>query len=239
MLEALVLMLVIPLLGALIAGADALRRNGETPGARAWGRRLLGAAGALLVIVGCSILVSVVETLLPSMDDSPWVVRFFTFLVRMIVGGVVLFAGWRSLWLARGTPEAASIAEHIRQEQRMAQFHLAKWALLLAPFLLLGLLGVMLVLPLLYLSVFVYSFLRTRDGQFLWVLTLATESGLPLVPEVEAFAQTQWRSARRKFEILAGLLRDGHSLSDALELAPECCHARPSWNCASPRRPEP
>ncbi len=58
------------------------------------------------------------------------------------------------------------------------------------------------------------------EAQLLWALTLATENGLPLESEVEAFALTLWRGPRRKLETFAGLLRDGHSFADALELAP-------------------
>jgi type II secretory pathway component PulF len=79
-----------------------------------------------------------------------------------------------------------------------------------------------LIAPLAVVCVFLVLWRLHRANQYELVVSLAVsaERSIPLIPAVEALAVERWGLARRRTEKLAGLLRAGWTLPDALAQVP-------------------
>ncbi|MEZ6146512.1 MAG: type II secretion system F family protein [Planctomycetaceae bacterium] len=111
-----------------------------------------------------------------------------------------------------------SITAQAKASNDSSELRLTAWCLVLVPILQLGFVGPFYLFPLIWGGVAIWTGRRSRESHFLWTLALAVENDLPLDEEVEAFAIPLWRKKRKKYFDLAGRLRDGRSLIDALEL---------------------
>jgi len=79
------------------------------------------------------------------------------------------------------------------------------------------------------LVVLIIVFYQNRVAQqraLLWVLTVASERLMPLVPAIEAFAQERWGAIAKRAGRLAELLKSGMPLPEALRSVPGVLPAR-------------
>ncbi len=146
--------------------------------------------------------------------------RFFDILLRMGAGGfglmgiaVAVISG-----AFRAPRDVSDLREELRQEQRASLARLLAWTLVLAPLSPFVPLGV-LVVPLVLTTILASWGAINRGSQIslLWRLAIAVENQLPFAEEVEAASPGVGRGRREALAGLADRLRDGQSLSQALD----------------------
>jgi len=128
---------------------------------------------------------------------------FLPMLVFSLVTTTIIVAAW---WL---------------KTRRTAPEGLVTWiirALLIAASLLMPIIGIALVLV--YWLVIVFSGRRSRQARLLWLMSIATENGLPLADELRADAETLSGSTRDRTLELVERLESGMSLGEALQDLP-------------------
>ncbi len=214
----LLIFLGVPFLGALLVAAEHVRRYGETPFSRKTGRTTVLGIGGLLGLLGGLSALTLVGFLAVGAMGGSWLERVFEVTTVLVATTLVLFAARNALRVGMAKYADESVTTLARHARDSDELQLSGWLLVAAPLLLLGVFGLIVMLPLLLFGIVSWTARRARESQFLWILALAVENDLPLDDEVEAFSLTLWRRNRRKYGDVAARMREGRSLIDALEI---------------------
>lgn len=213
------LYLLLPMLGLLLLAAESLRRYGERPWIRRISKRAVGGLGLTiggLAVLGCTILV--VEMLSLSWADESLFLVGSVVLACGLLLTVMLTTAYSAIRVGFSSDPDESVRSLAQASRRSSLLRLGAWCLVGTPLLQMGMIGPLMMLPLLLVGVGLWTARRSRESHFLWMLALAVENDLPLPDEVEAFAVPLWRRSRLRFERLADRMREGRSLIDGLEL---------------------
>ncbi len=217
--EPVVLYLLIPCLGTLLVLAESIRRRGETPWMRRAGKSSVGVLGLLFGVLGLLGIAGIVAAIMQSPGrHQPLLVVGTVVLSGCLLVTLVLLSARSAIRVGFSAEPDETVSSQAQASRRSGELQLTAWCLVLVPLLQLGFMGLFFMLPLLLGGVVQWTARRSRESHFLWTLALAVENDLPLDDEVEAFAVPLWRRHRRKYQELAGRLRDGRSLIDGLEL---------------------
>lgn len=211
--EILIILLLVPVLGGTLLIAEWQSREALGRRERMWCRIGLLLAGLMLAPIAAGLMAIAVVQFLTDPIYS------LLFVVRLLLVVVVGFAAVSAVLVSRlGEARSLSVRETARRNRLADQMRLSSWLLVCFPLLWLFALGMVFVAPVLYFVAIWSTASRARQGRLLWLLTIATENGLPLPDEVESFAM-EFRGGRRDRLLgLASRLRDGGRLSDALEV---------------------
>jgi len=216
--EPFILYLLIPCLGTLVVLAEFLRQRGETPWVRRTSKLSVGVLGILLGVIGLLGVASILLYLMNEAEFDSLIIFGTIVLSACLLVGLVLMTARNAVRVGFAKEPDESVSSLAKASHDSGELRLTAWCLVLVPFLQLGFMGLIIMLPLLLGGVVAWTSRRSRESHFLWTLALAVENDLPLDDEVEAFAIPLWRKHRKKYVDLAGRLRDGRSLIDGLEL---------------------
>jgi len=211
--EILITTLFVPLVGALLLIAEWQSRTafGRTTRAN-WRRGLQWCAIALVPVAVGMIWHATNQLINETLLDQlfPSVAR-----VLMIVATCRgAFRAWQvGLMADYYTAEPAAI---LKQSRPRDELRLCAWILTGFPLLWAAVPALLLIAPLLFGVALLRMNSRIERTRFLWTMAIAVEHGMDVAAEVDGFAGgARWRT-RERYMSLAGRLRDGARLSDAL-----------------------
>ncbi len=215
--EVLIVLLLVPALGALLLLSEWQGRVAIGRDARRLWRLMLRAAGLLLLPIAVGLTYYAVQRFL-EFD----LIQSVLLIGRLILVGVLLWAGLRAVGVARlGDERELSARDAVLRSRPADELRMAAWALVAFPLLWLVLSALVLIAPLLYIVGVIATSRRGETGQLLWALAIGVEHRLNLADEVDALALAgSWRRRSRLLG-LAHRLRDGTLLSDALNADPK------------------
>lgn len=211
--EILVTTLLVPLIGAVLLIAEWQSRTAFGRSTRANWRRGLQACGLLLAPIVAGMAWHAVarlasETLIEQI--VPTVAR----LLMIVAASRAAYRAWQVG--ALGDYYSADVAAMLLQSRPRSELRLSAWILACFPLLWAALPCLLLVAPLLFAVAILRMNDRVERTRFLGALAVAVEHNMDLAAEVNGFAAgARWRR-REQFVALAGRLRDGTRLSDAL-----------------------
>ncbi|QDT56260.1 type IV pilin biogenesis protein [Caulifigura coniformis] len=170
-----------------------------------------------LALAGAGLTVLVLAALGRHGQASHW---FFDAIVRIAAGAYGLLAILTAVVgnAFRAPRDSTNLREESRLEQRASLFRLLCWIALLVP-LVPFVPAVVLIVPLVLTTVFSSWGAVNRGSQIslLWRLSIASENGLPYADEVESASPGIGSHRRESLAALAGRLRDGQSLGEAID----------------------
>ena len=214
--EVLIVLLLVPGLGALLLLSEWQGRAALGRDARRLWRHVLRAAGLLLLPIAAGLSFYAARRFI-EFD----LIQSVLLIGRLLLVGVLLWAGLRAVRVAGlGDERELSAREAVLRSRPADELRLAAWTLVAFPLLWLVLSALVLIAPLLYIVGVIATTRRGESGQLLWTLAIGVEHRLNLADEVEALAQAgPWRRQSRLLG-LASRLREGAVLSDALNSEP-------------------
>lgn len=211
--EILVTTLFVPLIGMLLLIAEWQSRTAFGRSTRAnWRRGLRWCAIALMPVaagmiwhaVGRLMNFVLLEQLVPSV-------------ARMLMIVAACRAAYRAWQVGlMGDYYTAEPDDVLKQSRPRDELRLCGWILTGFPLLWLAVPLLLLVAPLLFGLALLRMNARVERTRLLWTLAIAAEHGMNLADEVDGFAAGARRRSRERYMALAGRLRDGSRLSDAL-----------------------
>jgi len=211
--EILITTLFVPLIGAVLLIAEWQSRTafGRTTRAN-WRRGLRYGAIALVPVAAGMIWHAVGRLMTNTLIDQlvPSVARFL-----MIIAAC---RGAYRAWQVGLMPDyyTAKPADMLRQTRPRDELRLCGWILTGFPLLWAAVPALLLAAPLLFGVALVRMNSRIERTRFLWTMAIAIEHDMNLADEIDGFAGgARWRT-RERYMALAGRLRDGARLSDAL-----------------------
>jgi type II secretory pathway component PulF len=211
--EILITTLLVPTVGALLLFAEWQSRTAFGRIARkGWRHTLKGAAIALIPLAAGMLwhALSRLATDLLVEQLVPTAAR----LLLVAVAGCAAYRSWQ-IGLTGDYYSADRIAV-LQQSQARNQLQLCAWILVGFPLLWAAVPALMLVAPLLFAVAVLQMGRRAERTRFLWQMAIAVEHGMDLAEEVDAFASGARSFMRERYVALAGRLRDGTPLSEAL-----------------------
>jgi type II secretory pathway component PulF len=212
--EVLLVILVIPTLGGCLLLAEWQSQSALSGRDRRRSRIAVLILGVTLLPVATGLMAFAVKRFL-ELDVFQSV--FCTIQVLLLC--VLLFAAWSAIRLALlGEERDLSVREAARHSHYASRMRMSAWLLVGFPLLWVAGAGIVVVAPLLYVVAVWSAAGRARQCRLLWLLAIATENGLPLADEIDAFALEFRGSWRWRLRNLADRLRDGSSLADGLEV---------------------
>ncbi|MBL8849424.1 MAG: type II secretion system F family protein [Planctomycetaceae bacterium] len=211
--EILVTTLIVPFLGALLLLAEWQSRIAYGRTSRGnWRLVLRGCAIALLPVVAGMVWHALVR-----LTNESWIYQAIPSIVRLLMIVAAARAAFRAWQIGlMGDYFTAEPAAMLRQTRPRDELRLCAWILTCFPLLWATVPALLLVAPFLFVAALMRMSQRVERTRFLWTLAIAVEHGMDLPAEVEAFGGgARWRTKER-YMALAGRLRDGARLSDAL-----------------------
>ena len=213
------LYLLLPTLGLLVLVAESLRRHGERPWIRGFGKRGVGVLGLLIgsvAVFGTAFILNETRSWQEG-GESPILIGTVAVACGLLLL-LMLTTSYYALRVGFSSNPDDSVMTQARASRRSHLLQLSAWCLIGVPLLQLGTTGPLVMLPLLLGGVAVWTARRSRESHLLWTLALAVENDLPLPEEIEAFATPYWPRTRKRYARLAERMREGRSLIDGLEL---------------------
>lgn len=219
---AFVLIIGIPLLGVVILVALSMVRHSHQaalPRGMVWFLHLLGwgmFGGGGLVVVGLlaiqmlHITVGEFQT-----GDLPPAI------IVLLVGVLVAAAGVVQIAIAIGLSRPLTVQNQSLLQRNLSILRILGWTFIALPLMFVGV--IFIFVPILFgaagLGIWTHH-RRAQQGSLLWLLAIAVEKKMPLIEEIEAYADSLWGLRRRKTQELAERLREGIPLPQALEELP-------------------
>jgi type IV pilus assembly protein PilC len=211
--EILITTLFVPLVGALLLIAEWQSRTAFGRSTRANWRLGLRCCAIALVPVAAGMIWHTVGRLANHLlleQIVPSIAR-----VLMIVAACRgAYRAWQVALM--GDYYTAQPADMLRQSRPRDELRLCGWILLGFPLLWALVPALLLIAPLLFAVALIRMGSRVERTRFLWTMAIAVEHGMNLADEIDGFAGgARWRT-RERYMALAGRVRDGARLSDAL-----------------------
>lgn len=209
--EILITTLFVPLIGAVLLVAEWQSRTAFGRTTRAHWRRGLQCCALALAPVVAGMVVHAVNRLV----NEPLLEQIIPSVARVLMIVAASRAAYQA-WQVGSMRDyyTADTTAMLRQSRPRGELRLCGWILAGFPLLWALVPGLLLVAPLLFAVALLRMNQRIERAQFVWTLAIAVEHGMDLATEVEGFAAGARRQAR--YLALAGRLRDGVRLSDAL-----------------------
>jgi type II secretory pathway component PulF len=212
--EILLVILVIPTLGGCLLLAEWQSQSALSSRERRRSRTAVLVLGITLLPVAVGLLAFAMKRFLELN-----VFQSVLCTIQAILLCVLLFAAYSAIRLALlGEERDLSVREAARHSHYASRMRMSAWLLVCFPLLWVVAAGVVVVAPLLYVVAVWSAARRARQCRLLWLLAIATENGLSLADEIDAYALEFRGSWRPRLRNLADRLRDGSSLADGLEV---------------------
>lgn len=209
--EVLLTTLLVPSLGALLLTAEWQSRVAWGRSTRdAWRRALKGLA-VLLALLALGMLVHAVVRLITQFAAEQVILG----LARGLLIALALRAAQRALQVSR-LPDVHAVDVPQPQPSTRGELRVCGWLLAGFPLLWVAVPVLLLVSPLLLGMALTGMTRRAERARFLWLMAVAAEHQMDLATEIDAFAGGAHWWSRERYVALAGRLRNGSPLSEAL-----------------------
>lgn len=197
--------------GLLIAEWQSRTAFGRTTRG-SWRRSLCGAAIVLIPLAAGMAGYAVIQ-----LANNSLIEQLVPTIARALMSGVAGWAAYRAWQIGLSADYYTADGVVIVQQSRgRDQLRLCAWVLVGFPLLWAAAPALMLGAPLLFAVAMLQMGRRVERTRFLWHLAIAVEHGMDLAAEIDAFASGARLRMRERYVALAGRLRDGTPLSEAL-----------------------